>query len=138
VKIEVTEIGIDIVSVDKLRTLWENHRDRLLNDIFSARELSAIADHEDGAPSLPEHLSNRQLRYLGTRFAAKEAAVKALGIPYRVAFNWCDIEVIGSEIVEIQLHGDSSLHALRLGIKRLVGSTASTDSTCLAMIMREL
>lgn len=134
----MTEIGIDIVSLDKIRTLWENHRDRLMNDIFSERELSAIATYEDGTIDLPEHLSIRQVQYLGTRFAAKEAAVKALGVPYRVAFNWCEIEVIGSDCVEIALRGEPSAHALQLGVKRLGGSTASTDMTCLAMIVREI
>ena len=134
----MTAIGIDIVSLDKIRTLWENHRDRLMNDIFSERELSSITANKDGTISLPEHLSNRQLRYLGTRFAAKEATVKALGVPYRVAFNWCDIEVTGGDCVEVELRGEPDAYALQLGVKRLSGSTASTDMTCLAIIVREI
>jgi holo-[acyl-carrier protein] synthase len=130
-------VGIDVVSLDKISHLWEAHRYRLRDDILSERELHSLMVNTDGTDRLPEQLSPGQLRYLGTRFAAKEAALKALGAPHRIACNWCDLEVLGSGNVEIELRNEPKQLALRLGIRRLIGSSASTDTTCIAVIVRE-
>jgi len=104
--------------------------------MFSDRELAPLASGGKVADSLPEQLSASQLRFLGARFAGKEAALKALGMPRVPAFNWCDLEILGSERIEVELHNRLRQYAARAGIRRLVGSTASTDSVSVAVVLR--
>lgn len=60
-------IGADIVEAQRLAAALERHGDRLAERVLSAEELDAFRAHA-GCPG-----------FLARRFAAKEAAAKALG-----------------------------------------------------------
>lgn len=64
-------IGTDIVSVERIRTDLERFGDKLARRILTPDELC-----EFHATPMPAH-------FLARRFAAKEAAVKALGTGFR-------------------------------------------------------
>jgi phosphopantetheine--protein transferase-like protein len=130
-------IGIDIVSLDKIRQLWEKHRYRLCNDIFSDEELRPLVRAVDETNDMPAGLSDEQVRYLGTRFAAKEAALKALGAPHRIAFNWCDLEIIGSGHVHVRLHNEPGTFARQIRARNLVGDVDAIDNIAIAIIVGE-
>jgi holo-[acyl-carrier protein] synthase len=69
-------LGIDIIEIDRLRQALRR-RPRLAARLFTERERAYCDRHGDPAP-----------RY-AARFAAKEAAAKALGRPLR----WHEVEV---------------------------------------------
>ncbi len=62
----MTQIGIDLVDIRKMRGAASRWGDRLLKRIFTADELQYCKDKKDPVP------------HLAARFAAKEAAKKAL------------------------------------------------------------
>lgn len=62
-------IGTDIVNIERIQTLYEQHGERFSSRILTKEELSN-----------KNHLkSDSYIRYLAKRFAAKEACAKALG-----------------------------------------------------------
>lgn len=76
-------VGVDIVELVRLQRVLERYGDRFLNRIYTAEELVHARDR------LPE---------LAARFAAKEAASKALGVGMRLlstqGIGWHEVEVL--------------------------------------------
>ena len=79
-------IGTDIVQLDRIRSALGRRGDAL------ARRL--LADSEW------QHYQRRtdQVRFLAKRFAAKEAALKALGTGLRQGIRWHEVSVINDEL----------------------------------------
>lgn len=73
-------LGIDMIEVDRVRRLRERHGDRFLARILSAREREGL----HGDPN----------QYVASRFACKEAAMKALGTGWARGVRWADLEVL--------------------------------------------
>ncbi len=76
-------IGIDIVSVKRLREVVERRGDRFLERVFTSSEIDYCLNKRDPFPSL------------SARFAAKEAMIKAIG--GRAAITFKDMEVINDD-----------------------------------------
>lgn len=75
-------IGVDLVDTRRIDYLLKKFGETFTNKIFTLKERT-YADH-----------SPHPLRAYGNRFAAKEAAVKALGTGFREGISWHDIEVL--------------------------------------------
>lgn len=75
-------IGTDLVEIERLERAYTRHGARLLTRILSARERI----------DMPNPDSVRFAAWLAKRFAAKEAAVKALGTGFRDDITLHDIE----------------------------------------------
>lgn len=75
-------IGIDLVDVRRIAESIDRFGDRFLTRVFTDQEISY-------ARSSPRLVHQR----LAARFAAKEAAVKALNVSDTQPVNWRDIEV---------------------------------------------
>src|SRR4030067_1141636 len=73
--------GIDLLEIDRLRAAIATHGERFLQRIFTSRELEANA---------------KKIESLAGRFAAKEAAAKALGCGIGDV-SWQEIEVLRAE-----------------------------------------
>ena len=80
-------IGIDIVEIERIRTAVVRFGDRFPQRILGPRELERYRAR--GARS-PE----RGLKFLATRFAAKEAVSKALGLGLRAPMTWRAVEIV--------------------------------------------
>lgn len=76
-------IGIDIVSVKRLKEVVDRWGRRFLEKVFTSTEIDYCLDRKDS------HLS------LSARFAAKEAMVKALGGRADITFK--DVEIVNTE-----------------------------------------
>ncbi|OFV93735.1 MAG: holo-[acyl-carrier-protein] synthase [Acidobacteria bacterium RIFCSPLOWO2_12_FULL_54_10] len=74
-------MGMDIEEIARVREVMERHGERFVKRVFTAGEVSYCSQHK-----YPE------LRY-AARFAAKEAAMKALGTGWRDGVAWKQIEV---------------------------------------------
>jgi len=80
----VIGLGIDIVEVSRIRKALENG-DALARRVFTERELQYCSARK-----------NRYQHFAG-RFAAKEAALKALGTGWQEGIRWQDVEVVSGE-----------------------------------------
>jgi holo-[acyl-carrier protein] synthase len=99
--------GIDIAEVPRIRQSIKRFGDRFLRRIYTAGE-SRYCDSK----------ANRVERY-AARFAAKEAAMKALGTGWSQGVRWRDCEVVrmpGGRPT-IAFHGKAGEIAAKLGVK---------------------
>jgi len=93
-------VGTDICDVRRIRASLERHGERLAQKILSDAELATWKERSERWP-------DRGVRYLATRFSAKEAFSKAIGLGMRMPMTWrhCEISKAASGKPEIVLHG---------------------------------
>ena len=93
-------IGTDICDVRRIRASVERHGERFAQKILGEAELAAWRRRSARWPE-------RGLRYLATRFSAKEAFSKAVGLGMRMPMHWrrCEIANQPSGQPCIVLHG---------------------------------
>jgi holo-[acyl-carrier protein] synthase len=93
-------IGTDICDVRRMRASLERHGERFVRKILSDGELATWQARSARWP-------DRGLKYLATRFSAKEAFSKAIGLGLRLPMRWADCEITNaaSGKPEIVLHG---------------------------------
>ena len=115
----VTGVGIDAVEVARMRRLLER-LPRAYERLFSPHERAYADGFADPFP-----------RY-ATRFAAKEAVGKALGIGI-IGFVWREIEVLSGGQPRVALHGHVAEVARRLGVTRVELSLSHTAGMAYAM-----
>lgn len=77
----VKGIGVDLVRVERMRKMMERWDRRFLSRVFTPEELSYCLKRR------------RPEQHLAARFAAKEAALKALGTGLSMGVRWREIEV---------------------------------------------
>jgi len=94
-------IGTDICDVRRIRASLERHGDRFAQKILSDAE---FATWQRRSARWPE----RGIRYLATRFSAKESFSKAIGLGMTMPMTWrlCEIANLPSGKPAIVLHGD--------------------------------
>jgi holo-[acyl-carrier protein] synthase len=93
-------IGTDICDIRRLRATLERRGPRFAEKILGADELAVF--HARCA-----RLTARGVSYLATRFSAKEAFSKAIGLGLRVPMAWHACEILNSPSGQphIHLHG---------------------------------
>ncbi|MEN9905528.1 MAG: hypothetical protein RLZZ555_2093 [Pseudomonadota bacterium] len=79
-------IGTDICDVRRIRASLERHGDRFAEKILGEAELATWRSRSERWPE-------RGVRYLATRFSAKEAFSKAIGLGLRMPMTWRDCEI---------------------------------------------
>jgi len=82
--------------------------------------------------------ANRVERY-AARFAAKEAAMKALGTGWNHGVRWRDCEVVrmpGGRPT-MQFHGKAGEFAARLGVRNIALSISHTEEQAIAQVILE-
>lgn len=85
-----------------------------------------------------ERFRNKYERYAG-RFAAKEAAMKALGTGWRRGVRWVDLEVVrqmGGRPTMV-LHGEAKKISERMGVKSIAMSITHTAAQAFAQVIFE-
>jgi holo-[acyl-carrier protein] synthase len=114
-------VGVDLIEIERLERALER-RPRLAERVFWPAELKAA---ERGRPG----------RHLAARFAAKEAALKCLGIG---GLGLRDVEVVGggNSAPELQLHGRAAQAAERLGVELSVSLTHSRELAAAVVVAR--
>src|ERR687896_178036 len=104
----ITGIGIDVIQNDRIRASIERFGDRFLNRIYTEGEIAYC-----------KKCANPEIHY-AARFAAKEAAFKALGTGWAAGVKWKDIEVerLPSGKPELHLHGEAHVIATSMQATR--------------------
>ena len=93
-------IGTDICDIRRIRASLTRHGDRFAERILCDAEMATWKERGVRWP-------DRGIRYLATRFSAKEAFSKAIGLGMRMPMTWrdCEIAKAASGKPEIVLHG---------------------------------
>jgi len=100
INVMIHGIGTDICDIRRIRASFERHGERFAQKILSDAELAVWRRRSARWPE-------RGLRYLATRFSAKEAFSKAIGLGMRMPMHWrlCEIANQPSGQPRIVLHG---------------------------------
>jgi holo-[acyl-carrier-protein] synthase len=115
-------IGTDICDVRRIRASVERHGERFAQKILSDAELVTWRSRSARWPE-------RGLRYLATRFSAKEAFSKAIGLGMRMPMSWrlCEVGKLPSGQPVIVLHGGLRTWFEGQGLRAHVTVTDETD-----------
>lgn len=93
-------IGTDICDIRRIRASVERYGDRFAEKVLTAQELQVWRARSVRWPE-------RGIKYLATRFSAKEAFSKAVGLGMTMPMTWrnCEIANLPSGQPTIVLHG---------------------------------
>ena len=93
-------IGTDICDIRRIRASLDKHGDRFAQKVLSDNELQTYRTRSERWPE-------RGVRYVATRFSAKEAFSKAIGLGMRMPMTWrlCEVAKLPSGQPTIVLHG---------------------------------
>ena len=93
-------IGTDICDIRRIRASVERHGERFAKKVLTEHELQVWKARSARWPE-------RGIQYLATRFSAKEAFSKAVGLGMRMPMTWrsCEISNLPSGQPTIVLHG---------------------------------
>jgi holo-[acyl-carrier protein] synthase len=119
--------GIDIAEVTRIRKSIDRFGERFLQRIYTPGEVRYC-----------DSKANRVERY-AARFAAKEAAMKALGTGWSRGVRWRDCEVVrlpGGRPT-LLFHGRAGDIAARMGVKNVALSISHTAEQAFAQVILE-
>ena len=123
----IVGLGIDIAEVARVKAAIERHGETFLRRVYTAKEQEYC-----------ERFKNKYERYAG-RFAAKEAAMKALGTGWSRGVRWVDVEVAREKggRPTMKLAGEAAKVADRLNVKNIVLSITHTADQAFAQVIFE-
>jgi holo-[acyl-carrier protein] synthase len=119
--------GIDIAEVPRIAESIARFGDRFLRRVYTEGEIRYC-----------ESKANRVERY-AARFAAKEAAMKALGTGWNHGVRWRDVEVTRQPggRPTMTFHGKAAEFAARLGAVNVALSLSHTAEQAIAQVILE-
>lgn len=112
--------GVDLIEIERVHVAIETHGERFLQRVFTPRELKERGERVES---------------LAGRFAAKEAAAKALGCGIGEV-TWKEIEVLPDEVGApcLVLHGAAERIAREKGLTEWSVSLSHSRSHAIAMV----
>jgi holo-[acyl-carrier protein] synthase len=123
----IVGLGLDIAEIDRIEAALTRHGAPILERLYTPAEVAYC-----------ESYRGKFERYAG-RFAAKEAAMKALGTGWRSGVRWRDIEVMRESTGKpsLRLHGVARELAERLGVKNISLTITHSGNLALAEVIFE-
>ena len=123
----IVGLGIDIAEVGRVKAAIERYGETFLRRVYTAKEREYC-----------ERFKNKYERYAG-RFAAKEAAMKALGTGWSRGVRWVDVEVVREKggRPTIKLAGEAGHVADSLQVKNISLSITHTADQAFAQVVFE-
>ncbi|MBB2484266.1 holo-ACP synthase [Mitsuaria sp. WAJ17] len=93
-------IGTDVCDIRRIADTLQRRGPRFAEKVLGPHEIEVFRDRS-------ARVEARGVAYLATRFSAKEAFSKAIGLGLRMPMNWRDCEIVKapSGKPEIRLHG---------------------------------
>jgi len=115
-------VGTDICDVRRIRAVLERRGDRFAERVLGPHEIAVFRARS-------AQFAERGVRYLATRFSAKEAFSKAIGLGMRTPMTWrrCEITKLKSGKPEIVLHGALAEWFAARGLSAHVSVTDEAD-----------
>ena len=123
----IVGLGLDIAEIDRIEAAITRHGTPFLERLFTPKEVAYCEKHR-----------NKFERYAG-RFAAKEAAMKALGTGWSRGVRWRDIEVVRepSGKPTLRLEGGARQMADTLGVKHISVTITHSGNLAIAEVIFE-
>jgi len=117
-------LGLDATDIDRIADTIERYGDRFLRRIFSDGEIAYCARRR--VPAI----------HFAGRFAAKEAAMKALGTGHSAGVLWKDVEVVRrGGPPQLQLHGGAGQRFAAIGGRSSLLTITHSDDLALAEVL---
>jgi holo-[acyl-carrier protein] synthase len=123
----IVGLGLDIAEIDRIEAAIVRHGALIIERLYTPSEAAYC-----------ESYRHKFERYAG-RFAAKEAAMKALGTGWRRGVRWRDIEVVRepSGKPSLSLKGAAKRIAEELGMKNISLTITHSGNLALAEVIFE-
>jgi holo-[acyl-carrier protein] synthase len=119
-------IGLDATDIPRLATIVERYGQRFLQRVFTPGEIAYCTRRRNPVP------------HLAGRFAAKEAAMKALGTGVSGGVLWKDIEVVRDDgPPRLLLHGGAARRAESMQVHRTHLTITHSETLALAQVLFE-
>ncbi len=115
-------VGVDLLARGRLERSYARRGERLLQRLFTPREITE---------------ARGQIARLESRFAAKEACAKALGVGIGRIASWQEIEIVrlpGGKPA-LNLRGGAAAQAQALGIAAFDVSISDTSELVMAVVV---
>ena len=126
-------IGTDIIRIDRLDAAYQRHGVRFAEKILGDEELDVFRRRD-------AQLHARGIRFLATRFAAKEAFSKAIGLGMRMPMTWRALQTLNAPSGKPMMHTSGALaqfmHDAQLSAQ--VSITDETDYAVAFVIVEKL
>ena len=118
----VLGIGVDIVSVSRIRDLLERQGDRFVERVYTETEREYCTKFRDPAERF------------AARFAAKEAVAKAFSSGIGEQLNWKSVGIVSGERGQPEVHLDEKGKALlrQVGGENVAISLSHTEESAIA------
>ena len=123
----IVGLGVDVAEVSRIEAAIERRGRAFIERVFTPSEIAYCEKHR-----------NRAERFAG-RFAAKEAAMKALGTGWARGVRWVDIEVLREPTGKptLNLMGQTRAIADYLGVRSISLSITHSGDMALAQVIFE-
>ena len=117
----VIKTGIDIIEIPRIQAALDRHGERFLRRVFTPAEVAECRGRAEA---------------LAVRFAAKEAASKAMGTGIGLV-GWCEIETLHKRSGEpyLVLHGHAEQVANFLGLTSWAVSLSHSKDNAIAVVV---
>jgi holo-[acyl-carrier protein] synthase len=114
-------IGTDICDVRRINATLARHGERFAEKVLGPHEIEVFRARR-------AKVDARGISYLATRFSAKEAFSKAIGLGMRMPMTWRDCEIVkaANGKPQIRLHGAL---AAWFDARRLIAHVSVSDET---------
>ena len=124
-KTQVAGIGVDIIEIDRIRRAVDRLGERFIRRIYTKSEEAYCRAFRDPVP------------HLAARFAAKEAAMKALGVGIYSGIPWTHFEILNHPSGEpyLVLHDKARARADLRGVTEAYVSLSHNRTQALAMVV---
>ena len=117
-------LGLDATDIDRIADVIDRHGERFLRRIFSDGEIAYCTRRR--VPAI----------HFAGRFAAKEAAMKALGTGHSAGVLWRDVEVVRrGGPPQLQLHGGAQRRLIAIGGRSSLLTITHSDDLALAQVL---
>jgi len=117
-------LGFDATDIPRIGAAFERYGERFLRRVFTDGEIAYCTRRRNPVP------------HLAGRFAAKEAAMKALGTGHSRGVLWKDIEVFRTfGPPQLRLHGGAAAQAQRMRVQSTLVSITHSDALAMAQVL---
>jgi holo-[acyl-carrier protein] synthase len=86
-RVAIAGIGVDLLRVQRIDDVYARHGDKFVRRILGPQEIEKFRQRHERDP-------RRGIRYLATRFAAKEAFSKAIGLGMHSPMTWSRMQTL--------------------------------------------
>ena len=121
---DIIGLGIDATDIDRIAETLERYGERFMNRVFTSNEIAYCTRRR--VPAI----------HFAGRFAAKEAAMKALGTGHSQNVLWRDVEVIRrGGPPQLQFHGGAARRFDAIGGNRSLLTITHAEHLAFAQVL---